>query len=113
MRLPTTETIKAGLNVDTPIAARIHAALRVCKSSALDPPNAIRAALNKVDAILGGHGVEYIQSAQDTMYSAQGIEYVNMGDTYAATILFDHARDSFLVDSWGNIVEQFPARFTE
>lgn len=108
MRFPAITTIKARLAVDVLTAARIHAALILCEGV-----TQVSKALNEVDAILDGRGVEYIRSAQDTMYGTQGIDYVDMGDAYTATILFDHARGSFLVGNWGDIVEQFPSRFTE
>lgn len=62
--------------------------------------------LNRADVMLNGHGREYLLAA----YSS-GVEYVNKGDTYAATLMFDFAKNKFLVGSWGDLVETQPRRF--
>lgn len=67
--------------------------------------------LEEADRLLNGHGVEYIQSHADTMRSQDGLSYVNMGDTYDTTLLYDHKTGRFSVGSWGDIVERQPRRF--
>ena len=67
--------------------------------------------LEEADRLLNGHGVEYIQSQADTMRSQDGLSYVNMGDTYDTTLLYDHKTGRFSVGSWGDIVERQPRRF--
>jgi len=70
-----------------------------------------KAALDYADELLGGNGIEYIASEQDTMRSRQGIEYVNMGDTYDTTLIYDHKTGRFYVGAWGDWVERYPKRF--
>lgn len=57
--------------------------------------------LNLADELLDGHGVEQLQSENERAEAT----YVNMGDTYAATLLYDHAKVSFRVIDWGTYVE--------
>jgi len=56
-------------------------------------------ALNEV---LEGFGAEAIFGDSCTQPDAV---YINMGETYAATLLFDYARGRWLVTSWGDWVE--------
>jgi hypothetical protein len=67
--------------------------------------------LEEADRLLNGNGVEYIQSHADTMRSQDGLSYVNKGDTYDTTLLYDHKTGRFSVGSWGDIVERQPRRF--
>ena len=70
-----------------------------------------QAALDYADELLGGNGVEYIESQQDTMRRREGLSYVNMGDTYDTTLIYDHKTGRFYVGAWGNWVERYPKRF--
>lgn len=56
--------------------------------------------LQRIDAILKGCGVEYIDGNGDW----PSISYVNMGDTYDTTVMFVNGR--FRIGSWGDIVER-------
>lgn len=56
-------------------------------------------------------GVETLRSTQDTMHDFNGLEYVNMGDTYDCTLVYDHKKGRFYVTSWGDIVESAGKRF--
>lgn len=67
--------------------------------------------LKVADDLLDGHGVEYIESLTDTMRSREGLSYVNMGDTYDTTLIYDHGKGRFVVSSWGDIVERDAKRF--
>lgn len=48
--------------------------------------------------ILNGHGVE-------SLGEDYGYDYVNMGDTYDTTLLFDKENYRILIGTWGDIVE--------
>lgn len=63
-------------------------------------------ALRAVDVILGTHGVEDIGGAGDDVYSGPAYEYLNTGDTYAATLVYVKASDTLTIDSMGDIVER-------
>lgn len=57
--------------------------------------------LEAINRLIGGHGVEGIPDPDDM--TASGLEYVNMGDTYNATIVYWKGR--YMVTSWGDVVE--------
>lgn len=70
-----------------------------------------QAALDYANELLGGNGIEYIESQQDTMRHREGLSYVNMGDTYDTTLIYDHKTGRFYVGAWGDWVERYPKRF--
>jgi hypothetical protein len=41
----------------------------------------------------------------------RGFAYLNTGDTYAPTIIFDFNTDTWRVASWGDLVESRPGRY--
>lgn len=61
--------------------------------------------LNLADELLDGHGVELIRTDADDHHEIHGAEYVNMGDAYTCTLLFDHERCRFDAMDWGTWVE--------
>ena len=87
---------------------KVHAAAVKARMDAGAPYQTL---LEEADRLLNGNGVEYIQSHADTMRSQDGLSYVNMGDTYDTTLLYDHKTGRFSVGSWGDIVERQPRRF--
>ena len=78
---------------------------------AYNPHSALTLALEAVNELMGQCGVEYIESNDDTMYEAQGIEYINNGDTYKLTMTYDHRADLWRISSWGDYIELEPLRF--
>ncbi len=70
-------------------------------------------ALHVMDVALETFGVEYIPSNEDTVYSAYGLAYLNTGDTYVPTVIYDHGKDKWEITSWGDIVEWDQERFGE
>lgn len=66
-------------------------------------------------AALGGHGVEAIRGRNfDRGYWADIVAlYVNMGDTYALTFVYDVELEKLFVTSWGDWVEAYEARTGE
>jgi hypothetical protein len=66
----------------------------------------VEAALDAANQIIGGYGVEVIWGNRVRGYGWPDLEYVNMGDTYASTIIYDHVTNRFLWGAnWGSIVE--------
>ena len=63
---------------------------------------AMRNALIGIDRILRGCGVEWIEPGNNA--NSPGIDYVNMGDTYATTVMVIRGR--FRVGCWGDVVER-------
>ena len=108
MRLPSVRTIEAGLGVPRATAKLIRHRLEECRQVF---PCRVAPTLQAIDHLIDRHGVEYLPSRQDTFHVALGIDYVNQGDPYRATVIFDLARESFLIGCWGDLVERFPRRF--
>ena len=69
----------------------------------------IKRTLTRAGEMLDGFGVEYLVPDN----GAQPVAYVNMGDTYNTTLMFDHEKNRFLIGSWGDIVESQPRRFAD
>lgn len=65
-------------------------------------------ALEEVDKIIGGHGIEAIrgESHRGGYYGDIVGLYVNMGDTYNATVVYDTETGKFELTTWGDWVEQ-------
>lgn len=61
--------------------------------------------LNTANGYMSGYGVAYAPSTQDAAKGRNGLSYVNMGNTYSATLVYDHDKGRYLVSSWGDIVE--------
>ncbi len=61
--------------------------------------------LDAVNHIIGGYGVEALGPGSGSGH-APPYEYVNMGDTYATTIIYKHATDALSIGNWGDIVER-------
>jgi hypothetical protein len=101
---PSTKTIETRLNLSAGQAKEVRRLMTHRIPSA---------ALVEIDTIIGAYGVEYIPSVYDTMRSLSGLEYCNTGDTYGATVVFDHAKQKFIIGNWGSIVECDEKRFAE
>ena len=115
MRLPSTKTIAVGLDVDRGDALRIRKLL----DGRLDPktvegtaewvrrcfnqPSWHELVLDAIKHVLGGFSTEAIWSERSCVQPAA--VYVNMGDTYAATVVYDLGRDLWQVTTWGDWLE--------
>ncbi len=76
--------------------------------------------MEQINRLIEGHGVEAV------IYSeGEGLRtwmsdpsdrilalYVNTGDTYSPTVLWDARRDSVTLTTWGDFVENLPAKYT-
>jgi len=62
--------------------------------------------LHAADHFMSGNGVERIPGRP-------GLMFVNMGDTYDTTLIYDYKTNRFVVSSWGDIVERQPRRFPD
>ena len=100
MRLPSVKTLRT-------IAPTAANTLRFVLQQYEEDKSTLQQTMEEANVIIDGHGVEYIRHKKDSSKFAFGIEYVNMGDTYRTTLLFDHAVGSFKVGSWGDIVEKY------
>ena len=121
---PTAKTIQKYLKVTPDVAKKARAiidgtldpraeSLQADRYAAAcyNPPGALTLKLYALNEILCGYGAEYIASSDDGFTDACGLEYVNMGDPYAATVFYDRGRGRWYVGSWGDVVERFLSRF--
>jgi hypothetical protein len=65
--------------------------------------------LNVVNKMINGYGVESCEYESNALYSRDFISYVNMGDTYATTILYNPETCRFEISDWGSLYETSPA----
>lgn len=75
------------------------------------PPKYVERLLMALNEILEGHGTEPIWSRKSCTWPEA--EYVNMGDTYNATILYDYGRGTIQVTTWGDWVERNERRIAQ
>ncbi len=71
---------------------------------------AVDEALEKANEILDGNGVEAAQGDGSNLgpyWRNTILVYVNLGDTYDKTILFDPDEEEFSIGSWGDFVEEW------
>ena len=67
-------------------------------------------ALEAANELLDGHGVEHL-SVQTRREGTLHADYVNTGETYDATLLYDHHANRFRVTSWGDLLETWERRY--
>jgi hypothetical protein len=60
--------------------------------------------LEAVNVIMGENGVESLIEDGKAIAS-----YVNNGDTYKPTVVYDHEEQEFLITSWGEFLEEWQA----
>ena len=64
--------------------------------------------LDTINEIIKGYGVEALSSEYahiDNYYFNIFALYINMGDPYIPTIVYDTKKDCFLISSWGDFYE--------
>ena len=86
---------------------RLHLHLKAWRKTSGAEPD-WRNILSLADTYMDGHGVEYLRPDFKHGYGTgepKGAYYVNMGDTYEATLIYDALKNDFLVGSYGDFVE--------
>lgn len=61
-------------------------------------------ALHAMDQVLGTHGVEPLGPVDERQ--GPPYEYLNAGDTYNETMIYDRDADRVFIGSWGEVVER-------
>jgi hypothetical protein len=63
--------------------------------------------MDQINDLIGGHGVESIRGDGPGGFWQDSVAiYVNTGDTYSATILYDTTKEKFALTTMGDFVEQ-------
>jgi len=73
-------------------------------------PNDTELSMNALNELIEGFGTEAIknENAYVNKYYSDCIGiYVNMGDSYAMTIIYDTNENEFLITSWGDFIEAY------
>jgi len=67
-------------------------------------------ALEAVDELIGGYGVEYVAHRSDgyVKWDQYGFYYINFGDAYDTTLLVSAHGQNWVIGSWGDRVEANP-----
>lgn len=67
-----------------------------------------------LDELLDGFGVECLRDNTGQQMDGSDIvaEYINVGDTYDSTLLFNHRTQAFSLTSWGDFVERNHRRYS-
>jgi hypothetical protein len=132
MKCPSSQNLQSSLHISTEQAALIRALARAVDDGkvlavlveASCPATAayvrsissdlyhshmwrVTVALHAMDQVIGTFGVESLGPAQGSSY-APPYEYLNAGDTYAATLVYKRSSDSLSIGSWGDIAERHP-----
>lgn len=93
---------------DRRLATELWASMRA--ACAFPTFRSVNRAMDQANDALRGHGVESQNLILDRSDSVR-FDYVNLGDTYTATLIFDHHVDRFRVMSWGDVVEMYERRY--
>lgn len=62
--------------------------------------------MSMINEVMGGYGTEALDE-DPNWFPQPHYSYVNMGDTYTPTIIYDHEATRFLTGCWGDIAEKF------
>ena len=65
--------------------------------------------MSMLNELIGGSGVESL--SEDQGFQAwPDYSYINMGDTYTTTIMFNYDTQKFFISDWGTIAERFSSQ---
>lgn len=118
---PSVKTLMDRLNLERDVATVARAIMKgeikrdqICdmlpktgawERSCYNSPTIQEVKMEALNELLGGYGVEAIIEADADFRDAPAYTYVNMGDTYTATIV--RARGGrYMATDWGSIVER-------
>jgi len=90
---------------------REHPAAVARAAECYHPPGGIDLKLCVLNSIARTCGVEYLAAVPEDYRKANGVSYLNTGDTYAPTLCWDHDREKWIIFSWGDLVDSQPERF--
>ena len=89
--------------LESPAAVRAHPAAVRRDRECYNPPALHDLRLHALNDVAECYGVEYVAPGNNAR--SPGFEYLNTGDTYAATIIRLNS-GRYIVSSWGDIVER-------
>lgn len=69
----------------------------------------VTVALHAIQYLTGGFGVEGLGPQDPHEGYAPPYEYINMGGTYATTLIYNRKSDTLSIGTWGDIAEKHPS----
>ena len=113
MKTPSIKNIMSTLRVDEQTAATVKGLL----AGTIAPDNRnyrgyheshkVGAVLKLISDLTECHGVEYLRAKKDRYSFSQsfGVDYVNAGDMYAATVFYDYTTGRYRLGCLGDFLE--------
>lgn len=74
--------------------------LRTCYNR----PSQTELILHAFNEVIEGYGVEALGEVD--MHDGPPFEYINQGDTYDTTLVYNHRKGTLFVSSWGDVAER-------
>ena len=112
MNIPTVKTIQTRLTwldkVGDPatLAKQVRAELLPLADHMSE--NRLQYRFSALNTLLDTYGIEYIGHRDDDQHGHYGITYLNTGDTYIPTIIYNRLTGALSITIWGDIVERHP-----
>lgn len=96
MRSPSVAMIEKRLNITKKAATLLKA-----KLSSVKTPRELHDTLKWASSLLGGFGL---------VYDLPGYIYINQGDTYSTTLMYNEKKKLFFISSMGDVAEKIYLR---
>jgi len=112
--VPSLKTLKSFLDEEQAKQARAlmrgeldpmeFESVRSWVSQCYNPPSWQEQVERALNEVLDGWGIEAIWGVEDELWPIA--VYINMGDTYNTTLLYDYRSQTWRVTTWGDFVEK-------
>lgn len=116
IKFPSIKTISKKLAIDIEAAKTVRGLIdgsfttkaidKLIKETNTHPSFLTYSILDAICRIIGGFNVDYIDHNKDNYRNLFGIEYINQGDVYINTLMFDYKKERFFISSVGDIIEK-------
>ena len=109
LELEKVKAIEARMIMDGRLDPESYSSVASWVSRCLNRPRDIELKMEALNQVLGGFGVEAIQpdgAYVDSFWRDTVALYVNNGDTYKPTVLYNTCKANFRLTSWGDYVER-------
>lgn len=120
---PSCKTLMDAFRIDRTTARKIRGVMRGDIDPATFPkteawirqcynmPSDTELQMSALNELIDGYGVEGLGEGSWRERYTPPFEYINMGDTYNATIIRDNRNGKFFVGCYGDVVERHPNLF--
>lgn len=109
---PNVNNLMKWLSVTEEQAHELMSHIRTADSWPTDYERHVNKALDLANRFMQAYGVEAVRGKWvDNYYGDAVALYVNTGNSYTGTLLYDTVRGKFEVTSWGDFVEKYERRY--